>query len=278
MDAIPWIYDHEGIKRRLGYKAPDPAALLLRASARNIQTLRVAAGLPALIPQSSWAPVDYVTGYPTELIVNQGSLGACVAFSDIGAGARMRYVRRGEILIPSAFFVYDQINGGTDNGANIRDSLTVMLDTGAPPLSSYTHCIFQAGKNPTGVPYYKEDVAVTLTTSAECATAILMGMFPQIPILVTNSFGTFNANGVAWNGTAPRGGQSNHSVYLAGLRQIAGVWYFIMVNSWGVSWGPWNNGACLIPFAAVDNPATTDDAWAHADTPSPVDDAPKIAA
>jgi hypothetical protein len=233
--------------------------------------------LPALIPQADWVPVDFVTGFPTELIVNQGSLGACVAFSDIGGGARMRFLRTGNILVPSAFFVYDQINGGRDNGAVIRDALTVMETTGAPPLSSYPKCIFRAGQNPIGVPYYKEDVAVTLTNSAECATAILMGMFPQMPILVTSNFGQFTADGVAWNGTAPRQSGSNHSIYLAGLRSVGGVWYFIMVNSWGVSWGPWGNGACLIPLAAIDNPATADDGWAHADTPAPAGggDAPK---
>ena len=275
--VLPIIIDHEGNTRKLGYLPPHDDSLRMRAAATNIQTIRQSAGLPPLIPQADWVPVDRVTGYPTDLIVNQGALGACVTFSDIGAGARMRYIRTGEILVPSAFFVYDQINGGADNGAVITDSLQIMLNIGAPPLASYPKCIFKAGQNPTGVPYYKEDVAITLTSSAECATAILMGMFPQMPILVTSSFGNFNANGVAWNGVAPRGGSSNHSIYLAGLKQIAGVWYFILVNSWGVSWGPWGNGACLIPLAAIDNPATADDGWAHADTPAPAgtDSVPK---
>lgn len=266
------ITDENGVGRVLGYKPPDKEKQKLRASRTNIQTYRTNAGLPALVPQAEWEELDYVTDYPLELILDQGQLGACTAFSDIGAGARQRYIRTGEILIPSSYFVYDQINGGADNGSNIIDSMFTIEQTGAPPLASYPKCIFKAGRLPTNVPYYKEDIAITLTSAVECVTALLMGMFPQVPIYVTDSpypFEKFTTDGVAWNGVAPKNRASNHSVYLAGIKKIASGWVFIMVNSWRSTWGPFRNGTCLIPFAAVDNPSTLDDAYAHGSTPVP---------
>lgn len=253
------IRDHLGEVRRLGYIAPDSSKEMLRASRANIQSLR------SLIPVAQWQPVDYVTGFPSSLINNQGQLGACTAFSACGASARQRYMRTGQIVPLSGFWVYDQINGGSDNGSNIIDSMGVLESHGAPLASAYTKCQFRVGL-PAGNDWYKEDVAITVGSSDECATALQLGMLVQAPILVTKSFESFTGDGVAWGGSAPRSSSSNHSIYLAGMKQVGGQWYFILVNSWGANWGPFGNGSCLIPLAAIDNPAQADDGYAHAST------------
>lgn len=184
-------------------------------------------------------------------------------------------MRTGKVVVPSGFYVYDQINGGQDQGAIIVDSQETMMSQGAPPASSYTGCKFRPNQGPSGVPYYKEDVAVNITDSVDAATAIMLGWMPQMPINVTGSFERFTSDGVAWGGVAPRGGSSNHSIYLAGIKFVGSTPYFILVNSWGEKWGPWQNGCCLIPTEAIDNPAVTDDAWCHVSIVDP-DDKPPI--
>ena len=267
MPELEDIRDHLGEVRRLGYVAPTD--LGPRASRTNIQTLRSNAGLSPLIPQAQWTQVDFVTGYPLDLIEDQTNLGACTAFSATGAGARQRFMRTGKIVKTSGFYLYDQINGGRDRGSNIIDSMTIVESKGTPPADSYTSCKFREGLDPPGVEWYKEDLAVTVASSQECATALQSGMLCQAPILVTNSFENFTGDGVAWGGKAPSSSSSNHSIYLAGLKNINGTWYFILVNSWRPSWGPFRNGTCLIPMAAIDNAAMADDGYAHASTPDP---------
>jgi len=229
-------------------------------------------GLPRIIPKSEWSEVDYVSGYPTSLIVDQGQLGACVGFSCVGAWTRQHYIRTGQVVVPSGWWIYDQINGGQDNGAVINDAQTVMIQQGgAPPASAYPRCLFRAGQKPAGsYPWYTEDVPIKLASSAEAATAHMMGMLTQLP-LNAGIFSSFDSNGVARGSI---GNSSNHSIYLAGQVQINGTWYFRMVNSWGPTWGPFKNGTCLIPLAAIDNPAMEQDGWCHASTISQDDNPP----
>lgn len=269
MPPVPEILDHLGNVRKLAYVAPDLSKVKMRGTTTNIQTIRSNNGMSPLIASSDYQPVDYVTGYPSGLINDQGQEGACTAASDCGAYQRQFYIRNCQIISLSWQFVYDQINGGQDNGSNIIDSMGVMEGMGTPLMSLYPKSLWVPNKVPPGAAMYKEDVPVTISTSQEAATALLMGMFVQAPILVTNNFEQFTSDGIAWNGKAPRSNQSNHSIYLAGIKQINGVWCFILVNSWGATWGPWKNGACYIPFSAIDNPSQANDGYCHASIVNP---------
>ena len=270
--VIDAFRDHTGVVRKLGYKAPSEDKVKLRAGRTNIRTLVTSPdAIDGLIPQEKWKEVDFVTGRPAELINNQGQEGACVGASGCGASQRMRYMRDGQILMLSWTYLYDQINGGVDQGANIIDSMNVLEKVGVPLLSVYPTSRFKENLPlPAGTLMYKEDLIVTVTDSLECATALQLGILPQVPIYVNNNFDRFTGEGIAWSGKAPRGNASNHSIYLAGMKFINSVWYFILVNSWGINWGPFNNGTCLIPMAGVDNPAMTDDGYGHASTSSPL--------
>ena len=259
--TCPIITDHNGIERKLGYKKPsdDDAHKKRRAASQDISSVT------PLIPQSQWTECDYVTNTPKTLILDQGQLGACVAFSCIGANARQRYFRDGQVVVPSAFYVYDQINGGSDNGAVITDAQDEMVTgDGAPPLALYPSCKFRSGLKPSTNLWYKEDVAIKITSSVDAATALIsLGAFPQMPVNAgVQSFNQFTPEGIVFNGVAPSGPDSDHSIYYAGLKKINGKWYFILVNSWNL-WGPFGLGWCYCPVAALDNPASTDDAWVH---------------
>lgn len=269
MDPII-IEDHNGIARKLGYLPPHEDSKRVRASRSSLQSVT------PLIPQSQWKEVDWVAGTPGELRLDQLQEGACVGGSCAGANALLRYLLTGRIVIPSLWYIYDQINGGRDNGAVITDAQTTMLGKGAPPVSAYPKSLWQANQDPSGVPFYREDVPLTLASSAEAATALLNRWLPQLPIQVDNTFENFTSEGVAWGGRAPRGNASNHSIYLAGLRNlpIAG-WVFKLVNSWNLSWGPFRDGTCYIPLAAIDNPASADDGWCHISIRDP-DDTPPV--
>lgn len=259
----------DGQEHKLGYVPPDPSKQKLRSARTNIKSLVTSpAAINGLIPQDKWTEVDYITGYPTSLINNQGREGACVGASGCGALQRQLFMRYNIEVALSWQYLYDQINGGSDNGANIIDSMQVLEGSGVPLMSVYPKSLFRANQPVTG-DIYKEDLAITVTDSLEAATALMLGMLVQVPIYVNNSFENWTADGVAWNGIAPKGTASNHSIYLAGLKKINNTWFFRMVNSWGVQWGPFQNGTCLLPFAGIDNPSMQDDGYCHASTPLP---------
>lgn len=259
--------DHQGEERKLGLLPPDENSNRLRAAARRLFAIS-----PTL-PRAEWTEVDYVTGTPNELRLDQKQYGQCVAASCAGANALTRYLRSGRILIASMAWIYDQINGGQDNGAIITDSQTVMMSTGAPPVSAYaTVPQFRKPKMPPGVPVLKEDEAIAIDTPEEAATALIsLGGFPQVGINVTGSFERFTKGGIAWNGRAP-GGQANHSVFVAGFKVVDGIDCFRMVNSWSLAWGPFQDGTCYIPINSI-----VDGGWLHLSTLDS-DDVPAIPA
>lgn len=277
------IKDDNGIVRRLGYVAPDSSKKMMRASRTNIQTIRSNAGLKPLIQPGDpeWMEVDFITGYPLDLITDQGQLGACTAFSASGSGARQRYIREGRVLMTSGFFIYDCINHGHDNGSNIIESMDTVERIGSPPLETYTKCVFPRNppQPPAGALMYKEDVGITGSTAIEFATMLLMGILPQGPMMVTNQFEKWSGDGEAFNGGAPNTSNSNHSVYYGRLKFLNGDpnrWRLGLINSWRPSWGPFKNGTCLVVPAVIDNAADVDDGYGHASTPNPVNTAPAV--
>ena len=260
---LPDIIDHEGNFRKLGWLEPSSDKKLMRASRTSIQTLRSNNGLSPLIDKSAWVPVDYFTAFGPKLIGNQQSCGGCTGWSCAGATGRQRLMRGmpwvGRL---SGAAVYAQINGGRDNGSNIIDAMTAIENIGTcleseqdfPNFLSLTAAA-KADLN------YKEDVAITLATSIEAATALQMGILPQLPIEVANNFEKFSGDGVAGLSGARQG---NHSIYLCGLEYINGVWYFRMANSWGQTWGPFKDGTVRLTMPHIDNCASAEDGFGHA--------------
>lgn len=249
-----------GVARPLGWVPPSSDNKKMRATKISLTSLRKERGLDPLIPEKDWVEKDFVKGFSLELITNQLNFGACTAFAGVGAETRIRYMKGFPWEPLSGFFVYDQINGGRDQGSNIIDCMNAIIDIGAPPLKSYPKPKFKSGLIPPGVPMYKETIHCTLDDSAECATALQMNILPEVPICVSSRFESFDSYGVAGLANSRNG---NHAVYLAGMKKINGKWFFIMVNSWGL-WGPWKNGTCLLSRAHIDNCASEDDSFGHA--------------
>lgn len=262
--AIAQHIDRNGVVRKLGWVPPSADKKLMRAGRASVTP----------IPRSQWQPVDNVSPavFGTRMINNQGNYGACVGYSAAQAMMRQRALRGAEFVKLSGAFIYDQINGGRDNGASIIDSMNTIETVGTPPESSYSQPIFRAGRMPSGVAIYKEDVACQITDFDDVATCILLGGFPQFAICVDSNFERFDSHGIA--GTS-RSRVGNHSVHGAGLIQINGAWFILMPNSWGVNWGPFVDsnpawaGCCLLSEAAINNCAGDGDNYCHLSTVNP---------
>lgn len=264
--TLPIHIDHLGEERKLSLLPPTDNCRRLRAASRSLSAIT------PIIPRSQWTPVDYVTGTPEALRLNQAQYGRCVAGSCTGANALTRYQRTGQILIGSMSWLYSQICGGSDNGAVIASAQTIMLSIGIPTVSVAPDSpqLFNPQPMPAGAVVLKEDEAIGIDTPDDAATALIsLGGMPQVGINVTNNFENWTPGGIAWGGRAP-GGQANHSVYLAGLKMVDGQWCFRLVNDWnGTAWGPLGDGTCWIPVDAIDTGG-----WLHLSTFDSDDTAP----
>lgn len=277
------IRDDSGVVRRLGYVRPDESKKMMRAARTNIQTIRSNANLKPLIQPGDpeWREIDLTVGHPDELWEDQEQEGACTCAAATGSSSRQRYVRTGKVIKLSWRWLYDQINGGRDAGSNIIDSMEVLESKGAPPAESYTKSLFRANQNPPGVTWYQEDVAITGSSSIEFATMILMGGYAEGPILVNSNFEKWTGDGVAFGGGAPNSSNSNHAIYLAGIKFLQGDpknWVFKLINSWGLKWGPFKKGFCYLNPKAIDNAADADDGYGHMSSPSSSPQAPTATA
>lgn len=253
------IRDHLGEIRRLG-RLPTPKGMLSARGATNIGDWRMANGFTTrTIPRSEWRPLSMIAGTPNSLREDQGNYGSCSCATITGAANLQRY-NRGQKYEPLSWaYLYDQVNGGRDAGSNMGEASGVARTQGIPPMSSYPKCLFRSGRNPTGVPWYKEaDAEVTFSNFDEYVTGILMGCLVQ-HCIDANSLNSFDGDGVARSvGRSP-----NHSIYSAAVAQVSGKWVLRLVNSWTAGWGPFGDGTCYVTEAQCNAVADTDDGQGH---------------
>jgi hypothetical protein len=252
------IRDHNGIIRKLG-RTETPKGMMKARGATNIADIR------ALIPRSQWQPISFVKDAPLNLIEDQRQYGSCSCATVTGAANRQRWMRGQKYEPLSWCWLYDQVNGGGDNGSNMGQASEVARRKGVPPMSSYTACQFHANRDPSGVQWWREgDPEVTFSNFEQIVTGILLGICVQHAI-DANILGSFDNNGIARG----RGRSANHSVYAAGLQQVGGQWVVEMVNSWRTDFGPFGKGYCYLTEAQVNDVAATDDAVGHLVTLDP---------
>ena len=270
--AIEEYRDHTGSVRKLGWLAPsNDEHRMMRAATTSIQQYREQRGLSPLEPKEKWSPVDYVS--PFQPIVNdQRDCSGCTGWSGVQAFRRMRLMRGMEDQDFSGAFAYAQINRGSDRGSVIVDCQESLATIGVCLRSEFDYPKLFKRDIPASAyataKRFRLLHKVYVDNSLECATALQMGMIPCVPIRVDGALERFDGNGVAG---VSRGTQGNHAVHLAGMVQIAGRWYFLMPNTWGLDWGPFVRskpawaGCCLLDFASIDNCDYENDGYSQAD-------------
>lgn len=288
---IPEYTGWHGETIKLGWTPPsDEGSLKLRAATTNIQALRIAAGLPGLIPRDQIIEKDFVSPLGRRCINNQKTCGGCTGWSCAQAGTRVRLMRGQPFQKLSGAAVYAQINGGRDNGSNIIDACDAIESTGTCLESEMDFPNIYPKQLPKNLLRFKEDPQskVTITSFDELLTAINMNLIGQFPLNATSAWVQnrgYDKYGVA---DLSRSRSSNHSVHGAGIVRIGSDLFVIVPNSWALTWGPFSNanpswyadfiarnnitpidsqfplaGCCLISEGHMDNCARDNDGFAH---------------
>lgn len=200
-----------------------------------------------MIPRDKWKEIDRRKLFPPDLIFDQDGHGSCVGNGATAALEKVRALTGMTFRKLSPGCTYSQINGGSDNGAVISDSLTALQQTGTVLFDTvgqepiYTRQMPNAWKEE--AKRFRIEEAYRCDTFDEMGSALQLGYIVVYGMQVGNNFGQFTSDGVAGVSRGP----GNHCMHADGMHKLpSGKWAFDNVNSWGANWGPWNNGRCYL--------------------------------
>lgn len=215
-----------------------------------------------VIPRDQWKDVDRRAVHSPAWILDQDGHGSCVGHGSV-MGLRIARFNSGMTDYKlSATCCYAQINGGSDNGAIIGDSLIALQKTGTILFDKFGPNQIYLRQLPSGwqteAARFKIDQGYTTPTFDEVVSAIQLGYVVVFGMEVGNNFESFDQYGVA--GFAS--GYGNHCLCIDGCKKLPdGRWAVDVINSWGVDWGPWGNGRCYMVDRHI-NSADNSDAYA----------------
>ncbi|TGL58816.1 C1 family peptidase [Leptospira sarikeiensis] len=171
----------------------------------------------------------------------------------------------------SPAFIYNQINGGRDNGSLISDAMRLVVETGAAPWSTmpydernYLARPSQAAFSAASSYKAKEFLRIRQTDPNELKNQLSMGRPVVAGILVYENFMNLKGKEIYKEGIGKTYG--GHAIAIVGYDDSKGVFKFI--NSWSTQWGDkgygyidyrWFTKVCQSAFVLVDDvaPATT---------------------
>lgn len=242
--------DQTGIIRKVGQKPMEEKHRKVMAARTNIADYRAnIPGEPAVFTMKQiWdkvaaagGKIDFTPG--KELRKDQGTLGACNAAAAAASFETFMWMSGRPVPRLSWQYLYDAINGHQDGGSVPTEAMMWLENHGVPAESFYSSCTFRDPRVPAGTPMYREDVAMTVNTAEQIATAILMRHPTQFGIIVNRRFEVYTPGGISYNGGGPdASGYANHSVHGTGLEIIENKLTVISPNTWGYGWGFFRDG------------------------------------
>lgn len=234
--SLPYILDHSGHKRPLGFLPGDPQ--------RMMAVPQMAAA--DLVPESEWVEFDE---FPAAIKrKDQNGKGACNGFATALGVETSRFVSGMPYIELSGWYVYSILCNGIDRGSIILDGLNLIEDKGVSPEDQVKYGLINprqlTAQAHTEAARFKAEIGERLTTYEEIASAIQRRQSINLAICVGNGFNNLDSEGVPPLGR----GYANHAVHVGlGMKKLRnGEWAGLMTNSWGKAWG--NDGKCWLPL------------------------------
>ena len=204
-------------------------------------------------------------------VVDQGELGSCTA-NAIGAALQFNQMKQkvADVFQPSRLFIYYnerviEHSVDEDAGAMIRDGIKSVSKQGAPHETLWPYTISKFKTKPSAAAYrdglkHPAILYQRLTQTLEQLKGCLAAGFPFV--FGFTVYESFEGQAVAKSGRVPMPKAKEQQL---GGHAVLGVGYddaskrFIVLNSWGTSWGM--DGFFTIPYAYLTDSNLADDFW-----------------
>lgn len=238
-------------------------------------------GAPPAEPPS----VDLSPNFP--MPGDQGQQGSCVAWAvgyalkSYQEGAEMGWALNATSHLFSPAYIYNQVNGGQDNGSQIYDALDLVINKGAATLAAmpYTDQDFRTPPSDaahTEAAKFKGLKRSTLDSLSDLKGALAQRRPVVLGIEVFDQFYQLRGADSVYNSTdgSNTGRHGKHAVTAVGYDNNRYGGAVKVINSWGTGWG--DNGFFWMPYSFF--PKVTFQMWVLEDakndnvppTPDPV--------
>jgi hypothetical protein len=250
-----------GTPGRLGAIKDEPATV----SARRLASAPPAGALPAAVNLAAKLPPPG----------DQGSQGSCVGWASGYAlktyqeGVEDKWSVSNDRYQYSPSWIYNQINGGADNGSVPSHALDLMVNKGADTLEffSYSDQVFTAQPSSaslTRAARFKANSWGTLDVSSTTFKQTLANGQPiMIALQVYPDFDSISSSNEVYNSAAGVN-RGRHAITIIGYDDAKSAFRFI--NSWGTGWGLGGYG--WIGYSFIGNSSIALDAYTLTDAPN----------
>jgi hypothetical protein len=191
-----------------------------------------------VIPRSKWLNFP-ARVRPNVPILDQDGRGACVGHGSCTALMLARDIAGGTFQLLSPCFIYAQINGGIDEGANLGDAANSIQSKGACLMTEFPEPNYLARNIPasayiTALRFKVLDI-YALASFDESVSASALGFAVFDSIQCGNDFSDLDSDGVP----PLSRGMGNHCIANDDfeVKQVNGRWLLRKRNSWAASWG-----------------------------------------
>ncbi len=197
---------------------------------------------PSPIPMSEWKEIDLYAAFDPP-ICDQHQTGSCVGHGGCTTFTLTWLAQGDDLLRFSPCYLYGNINGGRDQGADIAQTIDSLQTKGICLESTVPEGMIYSRNFPSNADAeaskYKLIEAYQLTDPADLATALQMGFAVADSVMVGRNFSNLDKDFQAGVDRGP----GNHCVSKGGMTLINGLWRYKNQNSWGPEYG--NKGRFL---------------------------------
>lgn len=225
-ESMPAIVTPDGVTRFLG---------AVTSGNTKMAAPPYAASNP-VIPRSEWKPTVWSDG-PVP-IMDQGNHGSCVGHGSCRALMLARDAAGMQFVLLSPTYVYAQINGGFDRGADLADAATEIVETGTCTMAEFGETtVFKRQIPPSADETARRFRALKVyqcNSFDEVVSARILGAAIFDSVRCGANFNNLDADGVPGLSR----GFGNHCVSVANelKKSRGGDWLLKHANSWG-GWG-----------------------------------------
>lgn len=204
-------------------------------------------------------------------VYDQGNLGACTGNALAGLFEFLQGARHAPTFVPSRLFIYYgeraiERDVRLDNGASIRDGMTLLAKKGVCPETSWPYDVAKFAVTPPSSAYGEaahHKIGLYQRLNSPDVVALKSSLAAGFPFVFGFTvYKAFESEAVAKTGIVP---MPNPSDPILGGHAVMAVGYddathaLIVRNSWGPDWG--QAGYFMMPYAYATSLSLASDFW-----------------